>query len=85
MTTLILALSLVRQGPDLDAVLQKADALLEEARQWGSALLVPSGKGFALETRYDSSYMLGLAGIGHFFLRLADPKGTPLPLMVTPP
>lgn len=70
----------------LDAyALTKDEALLEEARNWASALLVPQGKGFALETRYDSSYMLGLAGIGHFFLRLADPVGTPLPFMVVPP
>jgi len=58
------------------------EALLAEARRTGSALLVPRDGGFALETRYGPSYMTGLAGIGHFFLRLADPRGTPLPLMV---
>jgi len=63
-------------------LLTKDKALLDEARHWGTALLVPRGEGFAVDTEYDSSYMLGLAGIGHFFLRLADPEGTPLPLMV---
>ncbi len=63
-------------------LLTKDKALLDVARLWGTALLVPHGEGFAVDTEYDSSYMLGLAGIGHFFLRLADPGGTPLPLMV---
>ncbi len=63
-------------------VLTGDKTLLDEARRSGSALLVPSGDGFAVDTDYDPSYMLGLAGIGHFFLRLADPAGTPLPLMV---
>ncbi|HEX5138372.1 MAG TPA: lanthionine synthetase LanC family protein [Planctomycetota bacterium] len=63
-------------------VLTKDPALLDEARLWATALLVPKGEGFALEAGYGSSYMLGLAGIGHFFLRLADPQGAPLPLMV---
>jgi hypothetical protein len=62
--------------------LTRDEALLAEARLWASALLVPKGDGFVLDTAYDASYMLGLAGIGHFFLRLADPVGTPLPLMV---
>lgn len=63
-------------------VLTKDGTLLDEARRSGSSLLVPNGDGFAVAADYDSSYMLGLAGIGHFFLRLADPAGTPLPLMV---
>jgi len=62
--------------------LTKDKALLDEARLWATALLVPRGEGFAVDTEYDSSYMLGLAGIGHFLLRLGDPEGTPLPLMV---
>ena len=63
--------------------LTKDEALLDEARRSGSALLLTSGDGFAVDTSgYDPSYMLGLAGIGHFFLRLSDPAGTPLPLMV---
>ncbi|MCK6460315.1 MAG: hypothetical protein L6Q95_10535 [Planctomycetes bacterium] len=62
--------------------LTREEALLAEARLWATALLEPKGDGFALATGYDSSYMLGLAGIGHFLLRLADPAGTPLPLMV---
>ncbi|MFI5403115.1 MAG: lanthionine synthetase LanC family protein [Planctomycetota bacterium] len=65
--------------------LTKDGALLDEARAWASALLVPGEDGFHVDTRYDSSYMLGLSGIGHFFLRLADPAKTPLPLMVTAP
>jgi lantibiotic modifying enzyme len=63
--------------------LAKDEALLAEAQLWATALLVPKGDGFALETGYDSSYMLGLAGIGHFLLRLSDPVGTPLPLMIS--
>ncbi len=64
-------------------VLTGDEALLAEARLWATALLAPEGDGFALATEgYDSSYMLGLAGIGHFFLRLAGPADTPLPLMV---
>jgi len=63
-------------------LLSKDQALLAEAREFASALVVPKGSSFALETGYDPSYMLGLAGIGHFFLRLADPGRTPLPLMV---
>jgi lantibiotic modifying enzyme len=70
----------------LEAYRQTADeALLAEARAFASALVVPRGDTFALETGYDPSYMLGLAGIGHFFLRLADPERTPLPLMVEGP
>jgi lantibiotic modifying enzyme len=56
--------------------------LLDDARLFGSALLVPKDGGFSVDTRYDSSYMLGLAGIGHFLLRLADPKKTPMPWMI---
>jgi len=63
------------------------EALLEAARTFGSALLEPHGDGFRVATgvggyRYPPGYMLGIAGIGRFFLRLAAPGETPLPLMV---
>ncbi len=62
-------------------------AWLREARASGSALLVADGEALRVKAgygraTYDASYMLGLAGIGHFFLRLADPARTPLPMMV---
>jgi lantibiotic modifying enzyme len=60
----------------------KDQALLGVARDSGSAL-VELGDG-ALRVRmkgYSASYMTGLAGIGHYFLRLADPKEHRLPLM----
>jgi len=65
--------------------LRRDKKLLETARLFGSALLEPRGKGFevriALENyRYPPGYMLGLAGIGRYFLRLAAPEKTPLPL-----
>jgi len=60
------------------------DTLLEDARTFASSLLEPRGDGFALDTGYAPSYMLGLAGIGHFFLRLADPEKAPFPCMVRP-
>ena len=43
---------------------------------------VPAGDGYRMAGRYDASYMLGWAGIGHFYLRLAEPGKVPLPLMV---
>ena len=62
---------------------------LHEARRSGSALLVPQGAMFRVRKasgrrNEDPAYMTGLSGIGHFFLRLADAKSTPLPLMVKP-
>ena len=62
---------------------------LREARLSGSAILLSDAFGLTVRrgigsATYDSSYMLGLAGIGHFFLRLADPVATPLPMMVKP-
>ena len=62
----------------------KDPALLESARAFGSALLDPVDGGFAVRVRnYQPSYMVGLAGIGHFFLRLGDPKNVVLPMTVT--
>lgn len=60
----------------------KDKQLLEEARRFGSAMLVADDKGFRVAGQYDASYMTGWAGIGHFFLRLADPGKFALPLMV---
>lgn len=60
----------------------KDKTLLVEARRFGSALLEPAGDGFRVAGRYEPGYMTGWAGIGHFFLRLADPGKVPLPLMV---
>jgi len=67
--------------------LRRDKKLMETARLFGSTLLEPRGKDFevrfALENyRYPPGYMLGLAGIGHYFLRLAAPEKTPLPLTV---
>lgn len=65
-------------------------AWLEEARKSASALVRVDGEtlrakhGVGPGATYGPSYMLGLAGIGHFFLRLADPAKTPLPMMVRP-
>ena len=64
-------------------------AWLEEARRSGSSILVAEGERLHLKQgqggpTYGAAYMLGLAGIGHFFLRLADPARTPLPMMVKP-
>ena len=61
--------------------------LMDTARLFGSALLEPHGKTYRVQLalgnyRYPPGYMLGLAGIGHYFLRLAAPEKTPLPLMV---
>jgi lantibiotic modifying enzyme len=56
--------------------------LLEEARRFGSALLEPTADGYRVAGRYDPGYMTGWAGIGHFFLRLADPARVGMPLMV---
>ena len=44
---------------------------------FGSALLEPRGDSFVVPVGYGPSYMLGLAGIGHFFLRLAEREGAP--------
>ncbi|MHC4137082.1 MAG: lanthionine synthetase LanC family protein [Planctomycetota bacterium] len=57
---------------------RKEKRWLEEARRSGRVL----AEDHAGAAGYDASYMVGLAGIGHFFLRLADPAGTPLPMMV---
>jgi hypothetical protein len=58
---------------------------MDAARLFGSALLEPRGNGFEVrialgDYRYPPGYMLGLAGIGRYFLRLAAPEKTPLPL-----
>ncbi len=60
----------------------KDNGWLKEARHSASALLQKKGDGFEVKMGYAPSYMLGLSGIGHFFLRLADPKKTPLPMMI---
>lgn len=62
---------------------------LREAQSSGSAIVEAHDSALRLASpagaaRYRPSYMLGLAGIGHFFLRLADPTHTPLPMMVRP-
>jgi lantibiotic modifying enzyme len=57
-------------------------SLLDDARTFGSAILEPRGEGFAVPGGYGPSYMLGLAGIGHYLVRLAEPGKVPLPLMV---
>ncbi len=58
-------------------VARKDKRWFEEARKSGRVLLKSH-----MKIDYDPSYMTGLAGMGHFFLRLADPAGTPLPLMI---
>ena len=55
----------------------KDERWLEEARRSGRLLIEQH-----MSVEYDASYMVGLAGIGHFLLRLADPERTPLPMMV---
>ncbi len=60
----------------------KDKTLLDEARRFGSAMLAPSGAGHRVAGQYDASYMTGWAGVGHFFLRLADPGKVALPMMV---
>jgi lantibiotic modifying enzyme len=69
--------------------LRRDEKLMETARLFGSALLEPSDDGFRVQVvlsrhkyRYPPGYMLGLAGIGRYFLRLADPEKTPLALWV---
>ncbi|MHC4728986.1 MAG: lanthionine synthetase LanC family protein [Planctomycetota bacterium] len=65
--------------------LRRDKKLMDAARLFGSALLEPRGNGFEVrialgDYRYPPGYMLGLAGIGRYFLRLAAPEKTPLPL-----
>jgi lantibiotic modifying enzyme len=67
--------------------LRRDPKLLDAARLFGSALLEPRGKGFQVQValknyRYPPGYMLGVAGIGRYFLRLAAPDKTPLPLWI---
>lgn len=63
------------------------DPWRDEARRFASTLLEEVDGVFRLKTgigaaSYEPSYMTGLAGIGHFLLRLARPERIPLPMMV---
>jgi HEAT repeat protein len=61
-------------------------ALLAEARTWAADLVDEHGVKTTLGGRaYGPGYMTGLAGIGRFFLRLADPAALRLPMMVRDP
>ncbi len=58
--------------------------LLEAARTWAEDLYAAGRVHPGLGKRlYDPGLMTGLAGIGHFFLRLADPEGVPAAFMVS--
>ncbi len=54
------------------------------AREFGASLLRWENGTYKVAGVYSASYMTGWAGIGHFFLRLAHPRDTPLPMMVAP-
>lgn len=57
--------------------------LLDAAHAWAKDLADESGVKLTVgRYTYPPGYMLGLAGIGQFFLRLSDPTGVPMPLMV---
>jgi hypothetical protein len=61
----------------------KDDSLLDLARAWAEDLLDDGKVRTSIgEYAYGPGYMTGLAGIGRFFLRLADPAGLDLPFMV---
>ena len=52
-------------------------------RAWAKDLIDENGVKTAVgRGKYGPGYMTGLAGIGRFFLRLADPKQTPMAFMV---
>ena len=73
------------QGEDVHALVRRARAVgeLGIVRHVSGARRAPwpCGVPGAGET---SGLMLGLAGIGHFYLRLAEPTGTPTPLIIEP-
>ena len=55
----------------------------EKARLWAQDLVGPDGVKTGIgRWTYEPGYMTGLAGIGRFFLRLADPESTELAFMV---
>ena len=66
----------------------ESDSLVEAVAQYGIERYAlprqpwPSGHDGAYQS---PNLMLGLAGTGYFYLRLADPIGTPSILLVTPP
>jgi hypothetical protein len=69
----------------------KDEAHLETARRFGRDLMGPKGARTTLDLgggrtwTYGPGYMTGFAGVGRFFLRLADPDGVGPAFMVRRP
>lgn len=58
---------------------RRDDGLLATAREFARRLVGPEGLVVSLRGgEYGPGYMTGLAGIGRYFLRLADPEGVPM-------